>query len=124
MNWDKYAPYFTEDEFRCKHTGKSGMDEEFMDKLLVLRIAFGKPMVITSGYRHWSHPVEVRKGHKNGEHTQGRCIDVRVTQSRERFELLKLAFDMEFPRFGIHDSFLHIGLGGDGLANNVVWDYK
>lgn len=124
MNWDKYAPLFTEEEFKCKHTGKCEMQEEFMDKLLELRKKFNRPMIIKSGYRHWSHPVEARKGHKNGEHTKGVCCDVQVVDSGSRYRLLELAFEMGFPRIGFHSGFLHIGMGAEGLPNNVFWDYK
>lgn len=124
IDWGDYSPYFTEDELKCKYTGRCEMDKEFMDKLLDLRVAYNKPMVITSGYRHWTHPVERVKGHKNGEHTKGRCVDVSVTDSRSRYELLRLCFKMGFPRIGFHGSFIHIGLGGDGLPDQVFWDYK
>jgi len=123
-DWGDYSPYFSEEEFKCKHTGLCEMDKEFMDKLLDLRVKFNKPMVINSGYRHWSHPVEARKGHKNGEHTKGRCADIRITNSRDRYHFLRLAFQMGFPRLGFHEGFIHIGLGGDGLPNDVFWDYK
>jgi len=125
MDWSKYHPYFKKSEFQCKHTGKCEMDEEFMDRLLELRLRYNKPMIVNSGYRHWSHPVELpRKGHKNGEHTQGRCADIRITNSRDRYEFLKLAFELGFPRLGFHNGFIHLGIGGNSLPNDVFWDYK
>ena len=122
-DWSKYEPEFAAHEFDCKHTGRNEMQAEFMDKLHELRKRHGKGMIITSGYRHWTHPVEAKKGHKNGEHTKGMCADIACTTSQQRYELLKLAFEMGFPRIGFHKSFLHLGLGGDGLPNNVAWDY-
>jgi zinc D-Ala-D-Ala carboxypeptidase len=124
--WDKQKqlyPNFTKEEFDCKHTGLNEMDHEFMLLLQHLRVRYGKPMRINSGYRHPSHPVESRKGHSNGEHTKGRCADIAVASSSERFELLKLAFELGFTRIGFHKSFLHLGLGAQGLPNKVVWDY-
>lgn len=124
MNWSNYSPFFAKEEFDCKHTGKNEMQEEFMDKLLQLRIKYDKPMYITSGYRHYTHPVEKAKGHKNGEHTKGMCADIACTSSVDRYILVKLALELGFPRIGISSSFVHLGLGAEGLSNNVIWEYS
>ena len=47
--WD--YQYFDESEFVCGCCGEHNMDHEFMKKLVNLRRAFSKPMIITSGYR-------------------------------------------------------------------------
>ena len=57
MDWN-LSTYFTQYEFKCSHTGQCDMDPEFIRKLNELRTAFGKPMKITSGYRHTTHPIE------------------------------------------------------------------
>jgi zinc D-Ala-D-Ala carboxypeptidase len=121
--WDLY-PNFSKSELDCKHTGENEMQHEFMVKLQELRTLYGKPMKINSGYRHPTHPIEFRKGHSNGEHTQGMCADIAVTSSSDRYQLIKLAFELGFPRIGFHKGFLHLGLGGKGLPNNVFWDYS
>lgn len=126
-DWTKYAPYFTRKEFQCKHTGFCEMDVEFMDWLLALRIAYGKAIRVGSGYRHPTHPVEAAKGHGNGEHTQGRCIDTPVSPENA-FELMKLAINMGATRIGVSQKsgaarFLHIGLGGPGLPTPRIWSY-
>jgi zinc D-Ala-D-Ala carboxypeptidase len=123
MNWNNY-PNFKREEFSCKHTGLNEMKPEFMKKLQELRTAYGKALHINSGYRHPTHPVEARKGHANGEHTKGLCCDVRVTNSSERFAILKLAFEVGFTRIGFHNGFIHLGVGDGTLPNNVFWDYK
>ena len=43
--------YFTEEEMSCKGTGECNMDEEFMERLIRLREDYGKPMIVSSGYR-------------------------------------------------------------------------
>ena len=126
-DWAKYAPYFTRKEFQCKHTGECEMDVEFMDWLLDLRVAYGKPIKVGSGYRHPTHPVEAAKGHGNGEHTQGRCLDVAV-DAGEAFALMALAIKRGAVRIGVSQKsgsarFLHIGLGGPGLPTPRVWSY-
>jgi uncharacterized protein YcbK (DUF882 family) len=123
IDWTKY-PNFTAAEFACKHTGRHGMKSEFMDRLQKLRTEYGKPMTITSGYRHPSHPVEARKGHSNGEHTRGMCADIACSTGSERYELVQLAMIHGFHRIGIAKTFLHLGLGGPGLPSNVIWEYQ
>jgi zinc D-Ala-D-Ala carboxypeptidase len=121
--WANY-PSFTEAEFRCKFTGKCEMKPEFMEKLQQLRDAYGKPLVVTSGYRHWTHPVEARKGHTTGEHTRGTCADIACGSSTERFRLITLALGLGFTRIGVAKTFLHLGVGAPGLPQNVIWDYS
>jgi uncharacterized protein YcbK (DUF882 family) len=123
MNWADY-PYFTKAEFDCKHTGKNEMQPEFMAKLQLLREKYGRPMIVTSGYRHWTHPVEARKGHTTGEHTRGTCCDVACTTGADRYQIIRLALQLGFPRIGIAKNFIHLGIGGAGLPSPTIWDYS
>lgn len=123
MNWSDY-PYFTKAEFDCKHSGKNEMQPEFMAKLQLLREKYGRPIRITSGYRHWTHPVESRKGHTTGEHTRGTCADIACTSGAERYEIIRLALQLGFPRIGIAKNFIHLGLGGSGLPSPTIWEYS
>lgn len=123
MNWADY-PNFTKSEFDCKHTNKNVMQPEFMEKLQALRVKYDKPMRITSGYRHWTHPVEARKGHTTGEHTRGTCADIACNVGRERYEIVRLALELGFPRIGIAKTFIHLGIGGAGLPTPTIWDYS
>ncbi|MFM8899144.1 MAG: D-Ala-D-Ala carboxypeptidase family metallohydrolase [Burkholderiales bacterium] len=123
MDWSRY-PNFLEAEFRCKHTAQCCMQPEFMSLLQTIRTEYGKPMTITSGYRHWSHPVEVKKGHKNGEHTMGTCADIACASGAERFELVRLALKHGISRIGIANNFVHLGIGGANLPKNVIWEYS
>ena len=123
MNWADY-PYFTKAEFDCKHSGKNEMQPEFMAKLQLLREKYGRPIRITSGYRHWTHPVEARKGHTTGEHTRGTCADIACTSGAERYEIIRLALELGFSRIGIAKTFIHLGIGGAGLPSPTIWDYS
>jgi zinc D-Ala-D-Ala carboxypeptidase len=123
MNWADY-PYFTKAEFDCKHSGKNEMQPEFMAKLQLLREKYGRPMIVTSGYRHWTHPVEARKGHTTGEHTRGTCADIACTSGAERYKIIQLALQLGFPRIGIAKNFIHLGIGGAGLPSPTIWDYS
>jgi uncharacterized protein YcbK (DUF882 family) len=123
MNWADY-PYFTKAEFDCKHSGKNEMQPEFMAKLQLLREKYGRSMIVTSGYRHWTHPVEARKGHTTGEHTRGTCADIACTSGAERYKIIQLALQLGFPRIGIAKNFIHLGIGGAGLPSPTIWDYS
>lgn len=121
--WGEY-PNFKKEEFDCKHTGENNMQHEFMVLLQQLRIAYRKPMKITSGFRSRKHPIEARKTFSNGEHTQGNCADIACVNSNDRFQLVKLALELGFTRIGIAKNFIHLGIGGKRLPNNVIWEYQ
>lgn len=121
--WDKY-PNFKKAEFDCKATGENNMQHEFMEKLQAIRREYGKPMQITSGFRSVKHPVEARKSHSNGEHTQGFCADVACDNGADRFRLISLSLKHGITRIGVAKDFLHLGIGGAGLPNNVIWEYQ
>jgi uncharacterized protein YcbK (DUF882 family) len=120
--WAEY-PNFTDSEFNCKHTGWNEMQHEFMTVLQAIREEYDKPIGITSGYRHPSHPVEIKKGHANGEHTKGLCADISCDNGADRFMLVQLALKHGITRIGIAKTFLHLGIGGNGLPQNVIWEY-
>lgn len=126
MDWSKYAPYFTEQEFKCKHTGKCEMHPDFMDFIFDVRKAYGKPLVITSGYRDTTHPIEAKKT-KRGEHTYGLAADFAV-QGRDALELVALAYLNGCRRIGVQQKgagrFIHLGWG-DKLAgfSQAMWSY-
>lgn len=122
-DWTKY-PNFTKAEFDCKATGENNMQHEFMEKLQKLRVAYGKSMRITSGFRSVKHPIEAKKTHSNGEHTQGYCADIYCDNGADRYILISLALANDITRIGVAKNFLHLGIGGKGLPNNVVWDYQ
>lgn len=121
--WNEYKN-FAPQEFACKHTGLNHMKHEFMAALQAVRDDLGRPMKITSGYRHWTHPIEARKLHSNGEHTLGTCCDVACADGRERYELVTLALKHGISRIGIARGFVHLGIGGPGLPVRVIWDYS
>jgi zinc D-Ala-D-Ala carboxypeptidase len=124
MNWDLY-PNFSEEEFKCSHTGLCKMDAAFMEILQKIRTEYGKPMTVTSGYRHKTHPIELRKS-RPGEHTLGTCADIAL-QGSDAVELMKVALDLGVTRIGVSQKgsgrFLHLGIGGGNLPNPWMWSY-
>ena len=124
-DWSAY-PNFSEAEFRCRHTGKCEMHPEFMARLQRLRLAYGKPMKITSGYRDRSHPVEARKV-ATGAHAMGRAADVAVTGA-DALRLLVLATELGFTGLGVQQKgegrFIHLDdVPGNVLPRPTIWSY-
>lgn len=125
-DWSVY-PNFSRSEFACKHTGACHMRRDFMAALQRIRNDFG-PMRITSGYRHPTHPVEARKGHTTGEHTQGAACDVAVSGA-DALRLIQVALARGITRIGVQQKgaantrFIHLGMGGRGLASPAIWSY-
>ena len=126
MDWNT-STYFSQYEFKCSHTGKCDMNPEFIDKLNDLRMAFGKPMTITSGFRDATHPIEAKKN-TPGAHTTGQAADIAVSRE-DAFHLLSLALSKGFTGIGIQQKgsgrFIHL----DTLKNSperprpTIWSY-
>lgn len=123
MNWSDY-PNFSESEFKCSHCEKVAMQPEFMGKLQALRVAFGKPMKVTSGYRCPAHPIEAKKA-TPGAHASGSAADIAV-QGSDAYALLKLAFAAEFTGIGVQQKgggrFIHLDTLAEPPRPNV-WSY-
>jgi len=125
-NWNAY-PNFSKEEFDCNYTGKNEMQHSFMAKLQALRTAYGKPMKITSGYRHATHPIEARKA-KPGAHATGIAADIAVSHA-DAHEVMRIAFELGFTGIGVQQKgggrFIHL----DTIENNPdqprphVWSY-
>ena len=126
MDWNT-STYFSQYEFKCSHTGKCEMDEDFVGKLNDLRLAYGKPMKITSGFRDVTHPIEAKKK-TPGAHTTGCAADIAVSRE-DAFDLLSLALTKGFTGIGIQQKgsgrFIHL----DTLKNSperprpTIWSY-
>ena len=111
--------YFTKDEFNCQHTGENRMEKEFLDKLEALREHCGFPFIITSGYRSPSHPIEARK-EIPGTHAQGIAADIKITNSANRYSIIKAALEHGFTGIGVAGDFIHVDTRGTAP---VMWLY-
>lgn len=126
MNWADY-PNFRPEEFRCKHSGRNEMQPEFMARLQALRLEYGAPMKITSGFRAPEHPIERRKA-KPGAHSSGRACDVAVTGAAA-LDLVQLAIKHGFTGIGVKQHgggrFIHLDdlPNGAGFARPTIWSY-
>jgi len=103
-------------EFDCKETGTNAMDEQFMKKLNQLRQCYGKPFVITSGFRSLVHSAE-RKKLAPGNHTKGIAVDIKC-HSDEAYEIIKWAMLLGFTGIGVSQKgtinrFIHLDMRTD-----------
>lgn len=124
MDWSNY-PNFTKAEFSCSHTGDCNMQPAFMERLQTLRIAFGKPMTISSGYRSPLHPIEAAKA-KPGPHSTGRACDVLV-RGADALKLVELAIKHGFTGIGVNQKgasrFIHIDDLTSADGRPTIWSY-
>jgi len=129
MNWDDY-PNFSEEEFKCSCCGESKMDPRTMAKIQELRTAFGKPLVVTSGYRCPNHPNEISRTEKGkvGSHGLGMAADFAVNGS-DAYKLINLAFQLNFTGIGVNQKgngrFIHLDdvQEYETIFRPVVWSY-
>jgi uncharacterized protein YcbK (DUF882 family) len=125
MSWE--SPYFSSEEMSCSHTGLEKMDARFMEMLTELRVAYAKPLRVTSAYRDVTHPIEAKKA-KPGAHATGKAADIAVERG-EAYEVLKIALEIGFTGIGVAQKgsgrFLHLDIcePEDGMFRPTVWSY-
>ena len=119
--------HFPKKELQCKCGCKSApMNREFMERIELLRVEYGKPIYATSAYRCPNH--DVAEGGAR-VHPSGRAIDLQCYGGQAR-ELIKIATKMNFLGLGISQTgpydkrFIHL----DDLQSTLhkrpwVWTY-
>ena len=115
--------YFKIEEFDSPDLPGSG---EFMDPTLLkmldhMRMLYGKPIHINSGYRTVAHNKEVG-GVSSSSHLLGLAVDISCKNSRDRFELLEVLLKKGFNRIGVGSTFIHVDIDLD-KSPNVIWTY-
>ena len=127
MNWSNYANFQAE-EFNCSFSGKNQMKPEFLDILQEIRYNYGKPMIISSGYRDAKHPIEAAKNIP-GEHSFGVASDIAIFGT-DAIALLETAIIMGIKRIGLNQKgdkskrFIHLGIGDKHFGfPQALWTY-
>ncbi len=104
----KTWPHFSLREIASPDTGEHEMQDSFMARLEALRVDYGKPMHITSGYRTPQHNATVSQTGTTGPHTTGRAVDIRIS-GEEAYVLIAMALSRGFTGIGINQKGIHAG---------------
>lgn len=107
-NWQEDWCNFTPDEFRCKCCKRLEIASELVDLLQKAREELG-PLMITSAYRCPDHNSKVSSTGISGPHTSGYAVDIHVSNSQHRKQLLSYFAD-KVTGLGIAKTFIHIDL--------------
>lgn len=132
MNWAEVR-WFTPGEFICRGIeccgGSVHMDSDFVFRLDDLRERFGKPLVVTSGYRCPSHNAAVSTTGRSGPHTWGQAVDIAI-HGRDAYALIRLAIAKGFTGIGVKQHgphgrrFLHLDTLADlNGPRPWIWSY-
>jgi uncharacterized protein YcbK (DUF882 family) len=117
-------PNFRAAEFADRVTGDLRMDPLFLDRLQVLRAAFARPMLITSGYRD---PVRNAGIGGGPAHPAGQAVDIGISGA-DAMALLSMAIAHGFTGIGVQQQgarrFLHLDrFTGSAAPRPALWSY-
>ena len=102
MNTHKW---FKKSEMVCSHCGIENMSHEFMRRLDFIRETYGKPMVVTSGYRCDVHDRAI--GGK-GNHPTGEAADILVNKGEDMWDFVSACIAANIPRIVLYKSKPHV----------------
>lgn len=110
--------YFNTAEFESRDGkpspyGETVVHRELIVRLNAIRIRFGKPIIVNSGYRSPEHNAKVG-GVKNSFHTQGLAADIRPEDLKDLPTLQKIADELN-PHGGVgfYNTFVHVDVRGE-----------
>ena len=120
------SKHFSEDELRCKcGCGDNLTQPELLEALELLRVAYGSPMVVTSGYRCRTYNDLIVKGNPNSAHKRGLAVDIGVSDSSDRYRLLWHAMNLNiFQGIGVANNFIHLDIKMRFSKVQVLFTYK
>ena len=117
--------YFTIAEFDSPDAPGSGvnMHQDLLELLDEMRAIYGKPIIITSGYRTPEHNASLGKNaSKNSSHLKGLAVDIAIENSNQRYEIIRIAMLLGIKRIGTGKGFVHIDIDAS-KPSNVNWVY-
>ncbi len=112
-------------ELVCKcGCGSFAHNKKFMDRLQSFRSAYGHPITLNSATRCFPHNMQ-EGGSATSDHLTGDGVDPACTTSKQRYKMIRLAYQAGFDRLGVGNGFIHIGVGAPEGANvkDVLWLY-
>lgn len=124
MDHKEYVGNFCTTEF----SSKDGQDSPYpmvvkmalIELCNEIRSEFGKPVIVTSGYRSPSHNAKVG-GVPNSYHTKGMAADLRPEDLKDLPRLQWIADKINmYGGVGYYDTFVHVDIRG----KRARWDYR
>ena len=124
------TPHFHVDSDRLACQCGCGMlpEQDFMDKVEILRVRCGFPLPVTSAARCPEYNAKVSATGRSGPHTTGRAIDLAVSGQRA-LELVRMALASDFTGLGVNQNgsarFIHLDdlPNKDGQPRPHLWSY-
>jgi zinc D-Ala-D-Ala carboxypeptidase len=108
----KLTPHFTKAELACPCCGLYLMRDDFMAALERLRMAWGKPITVNSGFRCKKHNQAIG-GAPKSLHMAGRAADLNTLNLTEKDRSSFHALcRKEFTGIGISPVFIHVDNAG------------
>ncbi len=117
----KDIKHFKPEEFNCPCCGKNNINMDLVRTLDRAREIAGVPFIITSGYRCDRHNAEVG-GKQNSSHLSGYAVDIKSTDSKTRYLIIKALLAVGFTRIGVAKDFIHADKDSE-KPQDVVWVY-
>ena len=117
------SKYFTENELKCK-CGKCTtfvFDSGLLKDLDGYREFINKPVSLLSAYRCTNHNNEVG-GVSGSAHEDGLAVDIKVSNSTDRFNCIQFFVIKGYTRLGIGKDFVHVDKDLT-KPSNVIWTY-
>ena len=121
IDWSLY-PNFSKEEFDCKHTGNNEMKPDALEVFQAMRDRLGFPLIVTSGYRDPTHPIEQRK-EQPGSHAAGTAADFFATNGELRFKIIQAALECGAVGIGINRTFIHVDVGHPHMPRPAAFPY-
>ena len=118
--------FFRDSEFYCKCDrdciGKhKKISENLLARLNTARRIAKIPFIITSGLRCPEHNAEIG-GKPDSAHLEGFAVDIKTSNSMDRYKIFRALLSAGFNRIGIAKDFIHADIDPN-KPSEVIWTY-
>lgn len=116
------STHFQLHEFACTDGSKPVfLSQALVDILEAIRVHFGRPVTVTSGYRTVSYNAGLKNSSKKSQHCNGLAADIKVEGHTPK-EVYDYACSLlgDHGGVGIYNTFVHV----DVRASKSRFDYR
>jgi len=116
------STHFQLHEFACTDGSKPVfLSQALVDILEAIRVHFGRPVTVTSGYRTVSYNAGLKNSSKKSQHCNGLAADIKVEGHTPK-EVYDYACSLlgDHGGVGIYNTFVHV----DVRASKSRWDKR